>query len=100
MKLEKVKFPLKDLDKNGLIGPEDGKVSIDYVFCIPSEKQYQDQVSQISADIKIDPNNSFFCKKKNQIACFGNTGNRTFKKTLRKLNNLDFVETIESVDWE
>jgi hypothetical protein len=98
--MSKIDLPLNKLDKNGLIGPHDGKVSVDYVFCIPQSDLNIQTVEKISSKIKIDRNNNFFCRGNNMLTCIGNTGHKKYKRTLRKLSNLDFVNKIESVDWE
>ena len=42
----KIKFDLTQLDKDGLSGPDDGKRSISYEFCIPDNKINRDKVNR------------------------------------------------------
>ena len=50
--LQKIRFDLSQLDEQGLRGPQDGKVALDYEFCIPREEQYRKEVESIDPSLK------------------------------------------------
>lgn len=99
--LDKIAFDLSALDENGLYGPEDGKLSLDYEFCLPSGESYAQAVSAI------DPSAQFFPQSRGRIGCgdgqvltIGNTHQANHQDILLELANLDYIDRIQPVDWE
>ncbi|MFK7981991.1 MAG: hypothetical protein AB8G86_18575 [Saprospiraceae bacterium] len=97
----KIGFDINALDKDGLIGPADGKVAVSYEFCVPADNQYLNQVRQI------DPSLQFHKKSKGRIACskvewlcIGNTHQEYAKMKLQQLAELAFVKRIERAYFE
>ena len=94
-------FDLEKIDNNGLRGPPDGKVSVDYEFCIPHEEDKLQGISDIDADIrcKQGPGGRIGCSA-DEYLCIGNTGMKDFKRILCSLSMLDYVERIDETFWE
>ncbi len=97
----KIGFDINALDKEGLIGPPDGKVAVNYEFCVPANNQYLNQVKQI------DPSLQFHKKSKGRIACskaewlcIGSTHQEYAKNKLQRLAELEFVKRIERTYFE
>ena len=97
----KIGFDLNQLDENGLIGPPDGKRSVDYEFCIPREENYEAAVLAIDASLVFYPNSPgrIGCMGDRQLV-IGNTQQPNARDVLVELANQDFIEKIEAVDWE
>jgi hypothetical protein len=99
--MDKIAFDLSVLDENGLYGPEDGRRSLDYEFCLPSGNPYAQAVSAI------DPSAQFFSQSRGRIGCghgqvlaIGNSHQANHQDILLELANLDYIERIQPVDWE
>ena len=99
--LSRINFDLEKIDNNGLRGPPDGKVSVDYEFCIPSEEDKLQGISDIDADIRCNLGQSgrIGCSA-SEYLCIGNTGMKDFKRILCRLSVLDYVERIDETFWE
>lgn len=97
----KIGFDINAMDKEGLMGPPDGKVAISYEFCIPAHNSYIGQVRQI------DPSLKFHKKSKGRIPCskeewlcIGNTHQEYARLKLQRLAELTFVKRIERSYFE
>lgn len=99
-KQEKIKFDISKLDEKGLLGNENGKVSIDYEFCIPNNQAYLAEVLAIDSTLKkIDSKGKSKCDK-NSFLIMGNTFNANYRIILCKIANLDYVKEINQTYWE
>ncbi|PZO44657.1 MAG: hypothetical protein DCF17_03765 [Shackletoniella antarctica] len=99
--MDKIAFDLSVLDENGLYGPGDGRRSLDYECCLPAGNPYAQAVSAI------DPSAQFFSQSRGRIGCgdgqvlaIGNSHQANHQDILLELANLDYIERIQSVDWE
>ena len=97
----KIGFDINALDKEGLMGPADGKVAVNYEFCVPADNHYLNQVRQI------DPSLRFHKKSKGRIACskaewlcIGNTHQEHAKMKLQRLAEFTFIKRIERAYFE
>jgi hypothetical protein len=97
---KKIKLDFKSIDYNGLSGPDNGKVAINYEFCIPNEPLYWREVS------KIDPS-AQKTHGKGRINCgtgtslvIGSTHQKNYKKILYDLASLKYVHEIQQTFWE
>ena len=95
---EKFDFDINALDSDGLIGPPDGKVAVDYQFCIPKGEEFEKQILAIDPDLRISAN-SRFCSGDQSVA-FGTTHKPGNQEILRGLSELDFVKKINRVWYE
>jgi len=97
---DKIYFDYESLDKNGLIGPSDGLVSVDYEFCIPTDKDLQSQALSMDPSLKIlDSQGRSRCKK-GEVLAMGNTQQANAKRVLEGLSSLTFVGKINRVWFE
>ena len=97
---DKIGFDYQSLDKNGLIGPSDGLVSVDYEFCIPTDKDLQSQALSMDPSLKIlDSQGRSRCKK-GEVLAMGNTQQANAKRVLEGLSSLTFVGKINRVWFE
>ena len=97
---QKVKIDLSRFDKDGLSGPPDGKVAVNYEFCIPKDEKKWKEVLKIDADLQRLPS-------KGRIGCddqswlvVGSTHRPQFKRILYDLAALPYVARNEEVFWE
>ena len=97
----KIGFDINALDKEGLIGPPDGKVAVSYEFCIPAHNDYVSQVR------KIDPSLKIHKKSKGRVACskaewlcIGNTHQEYARMKLQRLAEMPFIKRIERSYFE
>jgi len=96
----KIKFDLTQLDKDGLSGPDDGKRSISYEFCIPDNKINRDKVKKIDKSIQFTKAMGRSMCGKNQILCLGNTHQPNSVKVLERLSKLTYIEKITETYFE
>jgi hypothetical protein len=97
---KKIKLDFKSIDNDGLSGPDNGKVAINYEFCIPNEPLYWLEVS------KIDPS-AQKTQGKGRVNCstgtslvIGTTHQKNYKKILYDLASLKYVKEIQQTFWE
>lgn len=98
---QKINIDFRRLDENGLTGPENGKVSVHYEFCIPGNEKHWGEVR------KIDPTATLLTVGKGRAACntgqwlvVGHTHQPSYKKVLYDLGSLDYVKQIDETFWE
>lgn len=98
---DKVAFDMNTIDDNGLTGPADGKVSVDYEFCIPLNAAARQEVSAIDPEIhcRRGPGMRIGCTV-DQYACVGNTGYQDFQEILCALSVKDYITRIDRTWWE
>ncbi len=97
---QKIVLDLNQMDDDGLFGPENGKVSKHYEFCIPAEEKYWKVVHQI------DPTSGKM-PSKGRIGCsdgtwliLGNTHQKGAREVLYQLASQPFIDRIEETVWE
>lgn len=98
---EKITFDIKKINNDGLIGLENGKVSVDYEFCIPYTEESLLEVKKIDSDIRCNHGSSgrIGCTN-NEYLCLGNTGSKDFGTILCDLSQLDYIKRIDQNFWE
>jgi hypothetical protein len=97
---QKVRFQFDQLDKNGLYGPPDGKVGLNYEFCIPAGARYWRTVQRIDTTARpYEGRGRIGCQPGQQLVV-GTTNQPNYKRTLYRLANLPFVARIEQTVWE
>jgi hypothetical protein len=97
----KIKIDFKRLDAEGYAGPANGKVAVQYEYCIPrSEKNWK----QVRA---IDPTAQRPSAGRGRVGCsdgewliFGTTTQKNYQRVLFELASLPYVARIEEVFWE
>ena len=98
--LQKIRFDLSKLDKDGLLGPPDGKVALDYEFCIPRKEQYRKEVESIDPSLKIQTVKGRIGCGRDQYLCLGYTHQEHYREVLYRLAGLGYVERIERAFFE
>jgi hypothetical protein len=91
----KIELDLEALDADGLRGPPDGKVAVDYEFAIPDTPAAREAVSQI------DPSVNFFPGSRGRIGaqageclCIGSTHQPRHREILLALARLPEIARI------
>lgn len=97
----KLRFDIAAIDPHGLIGPADGKRTMDYEFCIPKGDSYTRQVMLADPSVRLYPGSSgrIGCGK-NQTLCIGNTGDASWRGRLSRLQSLPYIKEIRRTHWE
>lgn len=89
----KIHFNLNEIDENGLIGPETGKHSVAYEFCIPLENTKRKEVAKIDSSVQ------FYANSRGRVGCGESfylcIGEGATKEVLLKLARLDYILSIE-----
>ena len=97
---KKIRLDLTQLDANGLAGPENGKVVVNYEFCIPAVEKNWRQVRKIDRSAKKNGGKGRIACKDSQWLVIGATNQKNHKWVLFQLASLPYVERIEPVYWE
>ena len=98
---QKIKIDFRRLDENGLTGPDGGKVSVHYEFCIPrAEKNWEEVHSIDHTAVKYDTGSGRAGCDKTQWLIIGDTRQRNYKRVLYNLAALPYVNLIEETFWE
>jgi hypothetical protein len=99
--LKKIHFDLDILNEEGLYGPPDGLVSLDYKFCIPLTYKTKEEVSQIDSTLAFHKGTGLKAGcSENEYLCIGNTHQKNYKDVLLELALLDYVKSIDQMFWE
>jgi hypothetical protein len=99
--MSKIKFDRTKLDHNGLIGPEDGKRSLDYEYCIPNTPKHKSEVQRIDLNVKfLEESKGRINCKQGTILCISNTHQRHYYDVLELLAKLKYVYEIREVFYE
>ncbi|MCC7332398.1 MAG: hypothetical protein IT232_07305 [Flavobacteriales bacterium] len=98
--LNKIKIKLSEFDENGLIGDEDGKVALEYEFCVPNNNEVLNEIKEIDSGIKPVKGKGRTKCSENSILLIGNSHQKDIKKILCKLSQLEYITEINPVYWE
>jgi hypothetical protein len=97
----KIRFDISGLDEYGLYGAAGGKRALAYEFCIPDTVQNRTEVK------RIDPTIKFFTESpgrigcsKHESLCIGSTHQKGFKRILKRLAELTYVQRIDESFFE
>ncbi len=97
---KKIKIDFKQLDGNGLAGPQNGKVAMNYEFCIPAVDKNWKQVQKIDPSAKKNGGKGRIACKDTQWLIIGATNQKNYQHILFQLASLPFVDRIEQTFWE
>jgi hypothetical protein len=97
----KLGFDFAELDERGLVGSGNGKVALDYEFCVPNDPNLVDEVRAIDPSVAIHTGSSgrVGCGPE-EVLCIGSTRQKDPLGVLAALCELDFVGRIEHTHWE
>lgn len=97
----KVKLDFRNIDNQGLAGPENGKVAIHYEFCIPAETKFWKQIHRLdSTAVRQKGARGRVGCGGDQWLIIGHTQQARYKRVLYELARLPWVKTIEQTYWE
>lgn len=98
---KKVKIDFSKLDSKGLAGSSpDGKVALNYEFCIPATDKAWRQVQKIDRTaVKNGGRGRVGCSEKEWLV-IGTTQQKNYVRVLYDLAALPFVKRIEETFWE
>lgn len=94
----KIKFDYSSIDDNGL---RNGKVAVDYEFCIPADAAILDQVIKIDQGVRVMKSSKgrIGCTDQ-QWLCINSTHSAGWKTKLFEIASLSYVERIEETFYE
>lgn len=97
----KIKFRLNDIRSDGLRGPQDGLVSVDYEFCVPANDRVYQEVRRIDSSVQIYAASSgrVGCSKE-QALCIGQTHQPRWRDVLKGLSSLAYISEIRECFFE
>ncbi len=90
--LDKIEFSLESIDENGLMGPETGKRSQAYEFCIPPQKK--SEVLAIDPSLQFSQSPGLIKCNREELLCIGATHQRSWRPILFSLARLPYVKKI------
>ena len=99
--LMKITFDINKINNEGLCGPKDSLVSVDYEFCIPGNTSYVEEIIKIDPTVVVhkDSSGRIGCSQEEYL-CIGNTLQKDFKDVLSKLASLTYIRRIDRCFWE
>jgi hypothetical protein len=96
----KIELDLTQLDKNGLRGPVDGKVSVSYEFCIPNTDKCKAEVKAIDPSVRLMPGSrGRIGAGKGECLCIGET-RANYRDVLKRLADLPYIKRIIECHFE
>jgi hypothetical protein len=91
----KIELDLEALDADGLRGPPDGKVAVDYEFAIPDTPAAREAVSQIDPSVELMPGSrGRIGAKAGECLCIGSTHQPRHREILLALARLPEIARI------
>ena len=96
-----IEFDLSVLDDDGLRGPPDGKVAVSYEFKIPDTSAARAEVRALDRTVQfLGGSPGRIGAGKGECLCIGSTHQPDFRKRLRRLAALSYVERIIECHFE
>ena len=82
----KIRFPLDSIRADGLSGPADGLVSIDYEFCVPADSLVLAEIKRLDPSVKVSlVARGRIGRRDGQALCIGNTHQKDWRVILERL---------------
>ena len=82
----KIRFPLDGIRADGLSGPPDGLVSIDYEFCVPADAQVLAEIKRLDPSVRVSlVARGRIGRRDGQALCLGNTHQPDWRAILERL---------------
>lgn len=97
---KKIKIDLSRLDENGLAGPPDGKVAMNYEFCIPADAAKWQDVQKIDGTAQKQNGKGPIGCEADQWLVIGSTHQKNHRRVLYDLAALAYVREIREVFYE
>jgi len=96
----KIRLDFKHIDENGLTGPDDGKVAVDYEFCIPRDEKLWKKVQKIDRTAQKSTSRGRIGCTSEQWLVIGTTHQENYKRVLYDLASLPEIVRIEQAFYE
>jgi len=98
--LPKIELDLTKLDAGGLRGPQGGKVSVSYEFCIPNTAKCKAAVKAIDPKVRFMPGSrGRIGAGKDECLCVGET-RADYRTVLKRLADLPYIKRIIECHFE
>lgn len=97
---KKIKLDFKALDAEGLTAQGEGKVAVNYEFCIPAEDRHWKKVKNIDPTAQKNAGRGRVGCQDSQWLVIGSTNQKNYQRVLYELASLPFVGGIYQVFWE
>jgi hypothetical protein len=97
---KKIRLDFKNLDAEGLSGKQDGKVAVNYEFCIPNDPKKWKEVLRIDPSATRQGSRGRIGCTEHQWLVIGSTHQKNYQRVLYQLASLPYVERIEQTFWE
>lgn len=97
---KKIRLDFKNLDAEGLSGKQDGKVALNYEFCIPDDPKKWKEVRRIDPSVTRQRSRGRIGCTEHQWLVIGSTHQKNYQRVLYQLACLPYVERIEQTFWE
>ena len=97
----KIKIDFKRLDENGLAGPSNGKVAVNYEFCIPASEKHWNEVKKIDKTVQAQKGSKgrIGCDKDSWLI-IGSTHQENYRRVLYELASLGYITQIQEAFFE
>ena len=97
----KIKFPLDNINSDGLRGPPDGLSAVSYEFCIPANERVYQEVLRIDPSVTLSPGSRgrIGCTK-NQTLSIGQSHQAHWRDILKELSSQAYVVEIRECFFE
>jgi hypothetical protein len=97
----KIKFPLDNINPDGLRGPPDALVAVSYEFCIPASERVYQEVLSIDPSVNLGPGSRgrIGCAK-NQTLSIGQTHQDHWREILLELSSQTYIVEIRECFFE
>ncbi|TNE57824.1 MAG: hypothetical protein EP344_10730 [Bacteroidetes bacterium] len=97
----KIQMNFSQIDSNGLAGSGNGKVAVNYEFCIPAHKRYWSQVRKIDTTaIRMPTATGRIGCSDEEWLIIGSTHQPGYLQVLYQLAGLAYIRKIEETYWE
>ena len=99
--ITKIKFPLDNINPDGLRGPPDALVAVSYEFCIPASERVYQEVLSIDPSVNLGPGSRgrIGCAK-NQTLSIGQTHQDHWREILLELSSQTYIVEIRECFFE
>jgi hypothetical protein len=97
---KKIKLDFKQIDADGLSGPTNGKVAVNYEFCIPPGDKYWREVRKIDSSARKNAGKGRVGCTEKQSLVIGSTNQKNYQRILFQLASLPYVAQIQQTYWE
>lgn len=96
----KIRFDLTSIDKDGLIGPADGKRALSYEFCVPNAPEYLDEIASVDPSAEAQRAKGRIGCTTDEVLFIGSTHQPDYLEVLETLASRPYIERIEQAFFE